>query len=68
VTAPTSTPRDADHSATPLPAIPDWYPAWARQLASAYFAGSASVFVVHFATWLPLASIQRATPREVTSE
>ncbi|MFP5354686.1 MAG: ATP-binding protein [Gemmatimonadota bacterium] len=47
MTAPTSTPRDADHSATPLPAIPDWYPAWARQLASAYFAGSASVFVVH---------------------
>lgn len=28
-------------------AIPAWYPSWARQLAGAYFAGSASVFVLH---------------------
>ena len=27
--------------------IPSWFPAWARQLAGAYFAGSASVFVLH---------------------
>lgn len=47
MTASTSIPGDAAPSATPLPAIPEWYPAWARQLASAYFAGSASVFVVH---------------------
>ncbi|MEP7347523.1 MAG: AAA family ATPase, partial [Gemmatimonadaceae bacterium] len=28
-------------------AIPAWYPGWARQLAGAYYAGSASVFVLH---------------------
>ena len=42
-----ASPGDASRTAAVTPAIPEWYPAWARQLAGAYFAGSASVFVLH---------------------
>jgi AAA+ superfamily predicted ATPase len=28
-------------------AVPGWYPPWAKRIAEAYFAGSASLFVVH---------------------
>ena len=31
----------------PAPSIPSWYPSWAQQMAGAYFAGSASVYVLH---------------------
>src|SRR5262245_4058335 len=27
--------------------IPDWYPAWARELAELYFSGTTCLFVVH---------------------
>lgn len=34
--------------AGPAPAaLPDWYPAWAKELAELYFSGTTSVFVLH---------------------
>jgi AAA+ superfamily predicted ATPase len=45
--APTSASGAPALSALGLHAVPTWYPNWAQQLASAYFAGSASVFVLH---------------------
>ena len=42
-----ATPGDASRTAAVTPATPEWYPAWAKQLAGSYFAGSASVFVLH---------------------
>lgn len=30
----------------PAVALPDWYPAWARELAELYFSGTASVFIL----------------------
>ncbi|MFN8573776.1 MAG: AAA family ATPase [Gemmatimonadaceae bacterium] len=42
----TDAPQGATTANAPV-AIPEWYPGWARDLASAYFAGSASVFVLH---------------------
>ncbi|OHB80341.1 MAG: hypothetical protein A2W31_15335 [Planctomycetes bacterium RBG_16_64_10] len=33
--------------ATLTPEVPDWYPAWARELADFYFAGSACLFLLH---------------------
>lgn len=41
--AATAAAADTTSSAT----TPTWYPSWARNLASAYFAGSASLFVLH---------------------
>ncbi len=38
-----------DAIATPVgaPALPDWFPAWARQLADLYFSGTTCLFVLH---------------------
>jgi AAA+ superfamily predicted ATPase len=41
-----TTPNGAVAALAPA-TIPAWYPSWARQVAGAYFAGSASVFVLH---------------------
>jgi AAA+ superfamily predicted ATPase len=45
------------HAATPA-----WYPAWARQLAGAYFAGSASLYVLHGNTFDDVQLDGSATP------
>jgi AAA+ superfamily predicted ATPase len=37
-------PRDA---AAATMALPDWYPAWARQLADLFFSGTTCVFILH---------------------
>jgi ATP-dependent 26S proteasome regulatory subunit len=34
-------------AAHPISELPDWYPAWARELADLYFSGTTSVFVLH---------------------
>lgn len=34
-------------SAVAVPEVPDWYPAWAQELADFYFSGSACLFVLH---------------------
>src|SRR5262249_34263063 len=31
----------------PAPALPDWYPAWARALGELYFSGTTCLFLVH---------------------
>ena len=33
--------------ARPAGPLPDWYPAWATELADLYFSGTTSVFVLH---------------------
>src|SRR5260221_13071126 len=35
------------HSGSPAPALPDWYPAWARALGELYFSGTTCLFVLH---------------------
>lgn len=38
---------DTSRDVATTPSIPDWHPLWARRLAADYFAGTASVFVLH---------------------
>src|SRR5438105_1021085 len=33
--------------AEPAGPLPDWYPAWAKELANLYFSGTTCVFVLH---------------------
>lgn len=40
------TPKQATPAQPPGP-LPDWYPAWARELADLYFSGTTCVFVLH---------------------
>src|SRR5262245_12351966 len=43
-------PEAAAPSLPPAPQVanlPDWYPAWARELANLYFSGTTCMFVVH---------------------
>ena len=49
--------------------VPSWYPNWAQQLARAYFAGSASVFVLHGNTFdeVPMGDGDPAPYAPVTS-
>jgi hypothetical protein len=39
-------PKSATPARPPGP-LPDWYPAWATELADLYFSGTTSVFVLH---------------------
>ncbi|MCC6492115.1 MAG: ATP-binding protein [Pirellulales bacterium] len=43
---PPDQPPQPDRETTATP-IPDWYPAWAKELAELYFAGSTSFFILH---------------------
>jgi AAA+ superfamily predicted ATPase len=36
-----------DSAAKPAPALPDWYPAWSRELADLYYSGTINTFVLH---------------------
>ncbi len=40
-------PETAISAANSGPALPDWYPAWATELAELYFSGSINTFVLH---------------------
>src|SRR5689334_15461501 len=42
----TEAPKKATPAQPPGP-LPDWYPAWARELADLYFSGTTCVFVLH---------------------
>jgi AAA+ superfamily predicted ATPase len=35
------------HPGPPAPALPEWYPAWARALGDLYFSGTTCLFVLH---------------------
>src|SRR5258708_221069 len=35
------------HPGPPAPALPEWYPAWARALGELYFSGTTCLFVLH---------------------
>jgi hypothetical protein len=36
-----------DSAAKPAPALPDWYPAWTKELADLYYSGTINTFVLH---------------------
>ena len=40
-------PAKTQTSLGPLERLPEWYPAWARELAELYFSGTTCVFVLH---------------------
>src|SRR5216117_442799 len=42
----TTEPKPSTPAQPPGP-LPDWYPAWAAQLANLYFSGTTCVFVLH---------------------
>ncbi len=42
-----STAAQAETPPGPLDRLPDWYPAWARELAELYFSGTTCLFVLH---------------------
>ena len=42
-----SEPDSKNFTADPLPSLPTWYPAWAKELAELYFSGTINTFVLH---------------------
>ena len=42
-----SEPDSKNFTANPLPSLPSWYPAWAKELAELYFSGTINTFVLH---------------------
>jgi AAA+ superfamily predicted ATPase len=41
------TPETTATSAKPAPVLPEWYPAWTKELADLYFSGTINTFVLH---------------------
>ena len=41
------TPEPATLSTKPSPALPEWYPAWSKELANLYFSGTINTFVLY---------------------
>ena len=41
------TPTSAASTAKPAPVLPDWYPAWTKELADLYFSGTIDMFVLY---------------------
>jgi AAA+ superfamily predicted ATPase len=40
-------PSSTDSPAKPAPVLPEWYPAWTKELANLYFSGTINTFVLH---------------------